>query len=91
MPWVSISNLRVIIVFYFFIQHTLKKHDHTGDTESIVWEKEKCLTEVNEYKDGHSINFTDLARRYGVKNLKGKLTMSILSSERLNNLALCVC
>ena len=34
-------------------------------------QEDECLLEVNSYKAGNKVNYTDLARRYNLKNAKG--------------------
>lgn len=49
-----------------------RPHDHTGSLEKYVWKSGECLAEVNCYADQHKINFTELARKFGLKNSKNE-------------------
>ncbi|KAK3736574.1 hypothetical protein QZH41_012852, partial [Actinostola sp. cb2023] len=48
-----------------------KKKDHTGTIKDINWDKEKLKQEVDGYEDGVKINWSDLARKYDIKNKSG--------------------
>ena len=44
-----------------------KPHDHVGSLENFNWHsRDDCLEEVNCYKPGDVINFSDLAKRYPI-------------------------
>ena len=48
-----------------------RKHNSAGNLFSYQWKHEDCLTEVKGYSAGQSINFTKLALKYEIKNIKG--------------------
>lgn len=48
-----------------------RKRDHVGETSKYTWKKEECLAEIKDYQENDIINYTDLARRFEVRNEKG--------------------
>ncbi|XP_057299871.1 uncharacterized protein LOC130630393 [Hydractinia symbiolongicarpus] len=48
-----------------------RPHSHTGQLENFEWSKSECLEEINNYPEGHQINFSDLARRHKLVNSNG--------------------
>ena len=44
-----------------------------GNLENIKWDKQALLDEVNNYSDNVLVNWSELARRYEVKNTSGEL------------------
>ena len=44
-----------------------------GNFETMSWNKQALLEKVNGYSSGHSVNWSELAQRYQVKNKKGEL------------------
>ena len=54
-----------------FFQGVKRRHDHIGNKENYTWSKEECLEEVSKYEVGDIINYSDLARRYQLKNKNG--------------------
>ena len=51
---------------------TNKPKNHIGSNVD-PWNQEDCLNEVLNYEEGDSINFTELARKYGVHNKDGNI------------------
>lgn len=49
------------------------KRSPAGNFLKIEWNKEGMKIEVNGYEDGKIINWSELARRYEIKNKDGKL------------------
>lgn len=52
------------------LQSTQNKN-HTGNIKNMNWDKEKMKQEVEGYDDGAKVNWSDLARKYGIKNKSG--------------------
>ena len=48
-----------------------RKHDHIGIKTKYIWFTDDSLQEVSSYKHGLRINYSDLVRRYQLKNEKG--------------------
>ena len=46
-----------------------RQHDHVGDLEKLdgIWSSKACLDYVNGLCDGTFLNFSQLAREYGLK------------------------
>ena len=71
------------------VQRQQRKHKSpVGKFENIDWEKDGMKEEVNSFGDGILVNWSELARKYGVRNKAGKLaqnsgqiTMEWLKSE----------
>ena len=51
-----------------------RQHDHVGDLEKLSgkWNSNACLGYVNTLFDGTFINFSDLARKFGLKEIDCK-------------------
>ena len=45
-----------------------QKRDHVGNENAYLWEAEECLREVSGYQDGDVINYSQLAKKYNMKN-----------------------
>jgi hypothetical protein len=52
-------------------QSKIIKRDHTGNINSMNWDKEKLKQEVEGYEDGVKVNWSSLARQYGIKTKSG--------------------
>lgn len=50
----------------------IKKKDHTGDLESMTWDKQALKHEVEGYADDHEFSWSELARRFNVYNKSGQ-------------------
>lgn len=50
-----------------------KEKEHTGNFESMEWDKEAVKAEVEGYDDGHKVSWRELATRYNVNDKNGKL------------------
>lgn len=50
-----------------------RKLDHVGKYDSYTCDFEDCCNEVNNYSDDHIINYSDLARKFNLKNSFGNL------------------
>ena len=47
-----------------------------GGFENMEWDKDGLKEEVNSFGDGTLVNWSELARRYGVKNKTGQLAQN---------------
>lgn len=45
-----------------------RKHNHIGKEDAYTWKAGECLKEVSEYADGQTINYSQLAKKYEMKN-----------------------
>ena len=45
-----------------------RKHDHIDNISAYTWNADGWLKEVSEYDDGHQINYSQLAKKYNMKN-----------------------
>jgi len=52
-------------------QSKRKKKDHTGNINSMNWDKENLKAEVEGYEDGVQVNWSALAKKYGIKTKAG--------------------
>lgn len=50
----------------------IAKKNHSGDIESMTWDKEALKAEVEGYEDSHEISWRELATRYDVCNKAGE-------------------
>ena len=50
-----------------------RKHDHIGNLDSYTWDRQGCFDEVNSYKAGDKINFTELSRKYNLRNIQNEI------------------
>lgn len=48
-----------------------RPHDNVGKRENYSFDKEKCLKDVKPLKENDPINFSEVARKYNLKNGKG--------------------
>ena len=48
------------------------KKVHVGYGTILLWRENECINLVNSYPDGHFINFTKLAREYGIMMSKNQ-------------------
>ena len=55
------------------MQYPQKKKDHTGDIESMIWDKEALKREVEGYNDNHIFSYRKLAKRFNVRNKSGEV------------------
>ena len=53
-----------------------KQKSPVGKFENMDWDKDGMKEEVNSFGDGTSVNWSELARKYGVKNKAGKLAQN---------------
>lgn len=68
-------------MFYKSIFQGIKRpRDHIGDKTKYAWNKEKCIETVSSYPDDHEMNYSDLARQFELKNVKGYFTFNSSSS-----------
>lgn len=51
----------------------MKRKRHAGNFDTIAWNKNGLELEVEGYKDGTKVNWSELARRYEIKNKKGEI------------------
>lgn len=54
-------------------QPTKKRKTHTGSFDNICWDGGALKEEVISYGDNHNVNWSELARRYEVRNRDGQL------------------
>ena len=45
-----------------------RPHDHVGNLEKYDWQSQDCLEYVNSLEEGSYINYSDLARRFGLND-----------------------
>ena len=50
-----------------------QRKNHCGNFNRMTWDKEALKREVETYKDGDKVNWSELARRYNVTNRKGEI------------------
>ena len=50
-----------------------RPHDHVGNINVYTWDSEGCLAEVNSYSDNFNINYSYLARNFGILNRKNEI------------------
>ena len=50
-----------------------QKKNHSGNFDSMTWDKEALKKEVESKKDGEKINWSEVARRYHVTNKRGEM------------------
>ena len=48
-----------------------RAHNHVGNLKSYSWDKNNCIEEVERYPADYNINYSDLARRFDLKNKNG--------------------
>ena len=53
------------------LQGIKRKRDHVGIKTNYTWSQQECLQEIGNYEEGQQINYSDLARRYNLKNKAG--------------------
>ena len=46
-------------------------HNHVGDLQNYTWDKDNCIEEVERYPAYYNIDYSDLARRFDLKNKNG--------------------
>ena len=55
-----------------------KKHRKNHVASHILpWNEEECFEMVRSYPEGHKINFSELARHYGVKNNNNEMSSGL--------------
>ena len=50
---------------------TKLKHKHTGNITSYSWEKDDCLQDLQNRQDSEKLNFTELAKKYNLRDQSG--------------------
>ena len=45
--------------------------NHVGNTKRFTWEKERCIEELDCASNDTKLNYSDLARKYELKDEKG--------------------
>ena len=50
-----------------------QKKNHSGNFDTMAWDKEALKKEVESKKDGEKINWSEVARRYHVTNKRGEI------------------
>ena len=45
-----------------------RARSHVGNLQSCYWDKDSCTEEFERYPADHNINYSDLARRFDLKN-----------------------
>ena len=53
-----------------------KQKSPVGRFKNMEWDKDGLKEEVNSFGDGTLVNWSELARRYGVKNKTGQLAQN---------------
>lgn len=53
---------------------TIKAKAHCGNFDKMEWDKDSLKKEVESYDDGKDINWSELARRYEIKNNEGRIS-----------------
>ena len=48
-----------------------RAHNHVGNLKSYSWDKDSCIEEVERSPADHNITYSDLARRFDLKNKNG--------------------
>ena len=51
----------------------VKRKRHAGNFDAMTWNKNGLKLEVEGYKDDTKVNWSELARRYEIKNKKGEI------------------
>jgi len=51
----------------------VKRKRHAGNFDTMTWNKNGLKLEVEGYKDDTKVNWSELARRYEIKNKKGEI------------------
>lgn len=51
----------------------VKRKRHAGNFEAMTWDKDGLKNEVEGYGDETKVNWSELARRYQIKNKKGQI------------------
>ena len=60
------------IVRYFLKYQGLQQpKDHVGNTKRFIWEKKRCIEELDCASSDTKLNYSDLARKYELKGEKG--------------------
>ena len=54
------------------VKFTGVRKSPVGNVENMAWDKQALLEEVNGYSSDHVVNWSELARRYEVKNKNGE-------------------
>jgi hypothetical protein len=49
-----------------------KKRSPVGQLSNVTWDKER-MKEVESYPDDTKVNWSDMARRYSIRNTKGEI------------------
>ena len=50
-----------------------RKKDHVGRLENTLWDKDGLKKEVDGYPDETKVNWSELARRFEIRNKKGEI------------------
>ena len=50
-----------------------KKRSPVGKLSNVTWDKERMKEEVESYPDDTKVNWSDMARRYSIRNTKGEI------------------
>ena len=48
-----------------------RARNHVGKLQVYFWDKDNCIGEVERYPANYNINYSDLARRFDLKNKNG--------------------
>ena len=46
-------------------------HNHTGNITSYSWKKNECLQDLQNRQDSEKLNFTELAKKYNLRDQSG--------------------
>ena len=60
-------------IYYYFNQGLKKLQSHVGNLCNYNWGKESCLQEMSACKASKSLNYSDMARRFHLRNKQGNL------------------
>jgi len=51
----------------------VKRKRHAGNYDAMTWNKNRLKLEVEGYKDDTKVNWSELAKRYEMKNNEGEI------------------
>ena len=59
------------VFIYYFNQGLKKPQSHVGNLGNYTWDKESCLQEMSACNASKSLNYSDMARRFNLRNKQG--------------------